>query len=154
MDVTCDVMIIISRTNGHLWDEQWLGHINTGWQLCCYYETLVVLLSPHWFFSTFGDWLQAAAARNRSPRGWRRCMLVSVRQPIYKQYSHFTNGCILFLMDLKWLKLHHDFLRHFRSSVSNLWGSGSLMWLSVSEDKQQISHFLKSISVLSQTDCM
>lgn len=85
MDVTCDVMIIISRTNGHLWDEQWLGHINTGWQLCCYYETLVVLLSPHWFFSTFGDWLQAAAARNRSPRGWRRCMLVSVRQPIYKQ---------------------------------------------------------------------
>lgn len=51
MDVTCDVMIIISRTNGHLWDEQWLGHINTGWQLCCYYETLVVLLSPHWFFS-------------------------------------------------------------------------------------------------------
>lgn len=165
MDVTCDVMIIISRTNGHLWDEQWLGHINTGWQLCCYYETLVVLLSPHWFFSTFGDWLQAAAARNRSPRGWRRCMLVSVRQPIYKQsqldfvqswslYSHFTNGCILFLMDLKWLKLQHDFLRHFRSSVSNLWGSGSLMWLSVSEDKQQISHFLKSISVLSQTDCM
>lgn len=28
MDVTCDVMIIISRTSGHLWDEQWLGHIN------------------------------------------------------------------------------------------------------------------------------
>lgn len=167
MDVTtCDVMIIISRTSGHLWDEQWLGHINNRM------ATLLLLWNTGGFvvtaliFFTFGDWLQAAAARNRSPRGWRRCMLVSVRQPIYKQsqldldwlskglYSHFTNGCNLFLMDLKWLKLHHDFLRHFWSSVSNLWGSGSLMWLSVSEDKQQISHFLKLISVLSQTDRM
>lgn len=146
MDVTrCDVMIIISRTSGRLWDEQWLGHINNRM------ATLLLLWNTGGFVVTalisftFGDWLQAAAARNRSPRGWRRCMLVSVRQPIYKQsqldldwlskglHSHFTNGCNLFLMDLKWFKLHHDFLRHFRSSVSNLWGSGSLMWLKTSD---------------------
>lgn len=159
MDVTCDVMIIISRTNGHLWDEQWLGHINTGWQLCCYYETLVVLLSPHWFFShSETDYKQLQQETGHPEAEDVACSSVwgnpSTNNRSWTLYSHFTNGCILFLMDLKWLKLHHDFLRHFRSSVSNLWGSGSLMWLSVSEDKQQISHFLKSISVLSQTDCM